>query len=166
MTKDTKKRPSRDDVRRQFGRAKLESLLKRGAKKKADTPLPDVRPPQSAEVVDRLATAIGTNRDALPQAGHSGRLLARGLPQVGQKLGEEAIECVIALLGGDKGEIVGESADVLYHLFVAWSAADVQPSEVWAELERREELSKVIGHDRAFSKDALRQVLGTSKVPI
>ena len=77
------------------------------------------------------------------QNSHSARLLARGSAKVAQKLGEEAVECVIEAALGHRPEIVLESADVLYHLLVVWVDAGVRPEEVWAELRRREGISGI-----------------------
>ena len=57
--------------------------------------------------------------------------------------GEEAVECLIEAVAGNQEALVSESADVLYHLLVLWVSADVHPSEVWAELERREGISGI-----------------------
>lgn len=68
---------------------------------------------------------------------YTASLVAKGQPKATQKLGEEAIETVIAALSGDRQELVGESADLLYHLLVVWKIAGVSLSDVLHELERR-----------------------------
>ena len=78
-----------------------------------------------------------------PRRSHSARLLARGTPKVAQKLGEEAVECLIEAVSGDKRKLVGESADVLYHLVVLWVDQGIVPEEIWRELERREGTSGI-----------------------
>ncbi|HVC55898.1 MAG TPA: phosphoribosyl-ATP diphosphatase, partial [Stellaceae bacterium] len=57
--------------------------------------------------------------------------------------GEEAIEAVIEGVRGDRAALIGESADVLYHLFVLWAALDVTPGDVAGELTRREGVSGI-----------------------
>ena len=74
----------------------------------------------------------------MPRCRHSARLLARGTAKVAQKLGEEAVECVIEAALGNRAATVLESADLLYHLMVVWVDAGIRPEEVWAELARRE----------------------------
>ena len=65
------------------------------------------------------------------------KLAAKGLPKAAQKLGEEAVETVIAAVSGDRAGLVSESADLLYHWLVVLHLAGVPLSEVIAELERR-----------------------------
>ncbi len=91
----------------------------------------------SAAVLDRLYEVVVSRRSADPAISHSARLLSRGPAKVAQKFGEEAVECLIEGAAGNRGALVGESADVLYHLLVMWVAAGTTPGEVWAELERR-----------------------------
>lgn len=91
-----------------------------------------------AGVIDRLHEIVSRRRDADPRQSHSARLLARGTSKVAQKLGEETFECLIEAVAGNSDGLVGESADVLYHLIVLWVDRGIAPAEVWAELERRE----------------------------
>lgn len=65
------------------------------------------------------------------------KLFAGGMERAAKKLGEEAVETVIAAVGGDKKALVSESADLLYHWLVVLALAGVPLSEVIAELERR-----------------------------
>ncbi len=94
-------------------------------------------------VLDRLYAAIEARRDADPETSYTARLFSRGREKIAQKLGEEAVETVIAATVGRRGEIVTESADLLYHLLVAWAEAGIPPEEVWAELARREGVSGI-----------------------
>lgn len=99
-------------------------------------------------VLARLEATIAARRAAGDVgASHTAALLAKGRAACAQKFGEEAVEAVIAAVsldaGGDRGELVGESADALYHLLVLLAAADVPLAEVLAELERREGVSGV-----------------------
>ncbi len=57
-----------------------------------------------------------------------------------KKFGEEAIEVVVSAMQGDRDNIVRESADLLYNMMVLWVATGVAPKDVWAEMERREQL--------------------------
>lgn len=65
------------------------------------------------------------------------KLFAAGQERAAKKLGEEAVETVIAAVKGERSELVGESADLLYHLTVVLALAEIPVSEVMAELERR-----------------------------
>jgi phosphoribosyl-ATP pyrophosphohydrolase len=114
------------------------------------------------EVMDRLWEVIQDRRTADPAISHSARLLSRGTAKVAQKFGEEAVECIIEAVGGDKTALVAESADVVYHLLVLWVSADLHPSEVWAELARREGVS---GIAEKAARRKLATVAATRKIP-
>jgi phosphoribosyl-ATP pyrophosphohydrolase len=92
-------------------------------------------------VLDRLYVVIDSRRDGDPETSYTARLFKRGRQQIAKKLGEEAVEALIEGMRGDKPRLVGESADVLYHLLTLWAASGVKPKAVWAELARREGLS-------------------------
>jgi phosphoribosyl-ATP pyrophosphohydrolase/phosphoribosyl-AMP cyclohydrolase len=72
-----------------------------------------------------------------PETSYTARLLAKGIDTVCKKVGEEATEVVLAAKGSEHGQVVYESADLLYHLAVLWHAAGVRFEEVAAELESR-----------------------------
>ena len=65
------------------------------------------------------------------------KLMAAGMEKAAKKLGEEAVETVIAAVGSDRKALVSESADLLYHLMVVLKIGGVELQEVMAELERR-----------------------------
>jgi phosphoribosyl-ATP pyrophosphohydrolase len=92
-------------------------------------------------VLDRLYLVIDTRKDHDPESSYTARLFTRGRAQIAKKLGEEAVEAVIEGIRGDGSKLVGESADLLYHLLTLWAATNVKPKVVWAELARREGLS-------------------------
>ena len=96
-----------------------------------------------ATVLDRLYEVIQSRRGGDPERSHTARLFQKGTPKIAQKLGEEAVETVIAALARDKGELAHESADLLYHLLVLWADRGLAPGEVWAELERRRATSGI-----------------------
>jgi phosphoribosyl-ATP pyrophosphohydrolase len=107
-------------------------------------PLDPGRGDPAAAVLDRLWATVEERRvsgDAT--VSHSARLLARGTAKVAQKLGEEAVEAVIEAMAGNRSALIGESADLLYHLIVVWVDAGIRPEEVWAELVRREGISGI-----------------------
>ncbi len=93
--------------------------------------------------LDRLWHVIQSRRGADPQTSYTARLFARGRAKIAQKLGEEAVEAVIEGVAGDSAKLVGESADLLYHLLVLWADAGVSPADVAAELARREGISGI-----------------------
>lgn len=65
------------------------------------------------------------------------KLFAGGMEKAAKKLGEEAVETVIAAVKGDAKGVISESADLLYHWLVVLAIAGVSTSDVLAELERR-----------------------------
>ena len=91
-----------------------------------------------ALVLERLFRVIESRRGAEPEESYTARLLAQGPPKAAQKLGEEAVETVIAALGEDDAALASESADLLYHLLVLWAARGLDPAQVWAALAARE----------------------------
>ncbi len=92
----------------------------------------------TGEVLDRLFALIDGRRGGDPSESYTARLLAEGAERIAQKLGEEAVETVIAGATGDRAAVISESADLLYHLLVLWAASGVAPDDVWKELARRE----------------------------
>ena len=95
------------------------------------------------EALERLWGVIESRRGADPQTSYTAKLFGRGKAKIAQKLGEEAVEAVIEGVRGDRAALVGESADLLYHLLVLWAASGIVPADVGAELARREGLSGI-----------------------
>jgi len=93
------------------------------------------------EALARLWRTIESRRGADPETSYTARLLARGNAKIAQKFGEEAVEAVVEGVRGDRPALIGESADVLYHLLVLWAASGMTPDDVAAELARREGIS-------------------------
>ena len=65
------------------------------------------------------------------------KLFSKGIEKASQKLGEEAVETVIAAVKGDSDAIVSESADLIYHWLVVLRLSGIPLADVLAELERR-----------------------------
>ncbi|RWM82479.1 MAG: phosphoribosyl-ATP diphosphatase [Mesorhizobium sp.] len=65
------------------------------------------------------------------------KLFAGGIDKAAQKLGEEAVETVIAAVGGDRQALVSESADLIYHWLVVLGVAGIPLADVLTELDRR-----------------------------
>ncbi|MGB0575269.1 MAG: phosphoribosyl-ATP diphosphatase [Alphaproteobacteria bacterium] len=96
-----------------------------------------------SEILQRLYAVIESRKDSDAESSYTASLLQAGMPKIAQKLGEEAVETVIAATTGNDKELVGESADLLYHLLVVWAAKGIAPDDVWAELSRREGTSGI-----------------------
>ncbi len=92
----------------------------------------------SEHALDRLFATITARKGADPDTSYTARLMAGGVEKCAKKFGEEAVEAVIAAAQRDPRALRAESADVLYHLAVMWSAAGITPEDVYAELNRRE----------------------------
>jgi phosphoribosyl-ATP pyrophosphohydrolase len=94
--------------------------------------------PKESDVLARLFAVIESRRGADPKASYTAALLAAGTEEIARKVGEEAVETMMAALKHGRADVVSESADLLYHLLVLWADSGVSPDEVWAELARRE----------------------------
>lgn len=90
-----------------------------------------------SRVIEELFQVISGRKGADPETSYTAKLFAKGRPKIAQKLGEEATEAVIAALVQTPDKLVGESADLLYHLLVLWAECGVEPQQVWDELHRR-----------------------------
>jgi len=90
-----------------------------------------------ADVLARLTATIESRKGGDPAASYTAKLLADS-SLAGKKLGEEAIETVIAATQGDKDALAAESGDLIYHWLVVLAAAGVSLDEVAAKLEARE----------------------------
>jgi phosphoribosyl-ATP pyrophosphohydrolase len=87
--------------------------------------------------LESLAKIIAERGQVGGERSYTRKLLEDGPAKAAKKLGEEAVETAIAAVSGDKGALVAESADLLYHLLVVLEARGVALSDVYAELERR-----------------------------
>jgi phosphoribosyl-ATP pyrophosphohydrolase len=92
----------------------------------------------------RLEATLRERRTADPAHSYVAKLHAKGVATIAQKLGEEAVETVIAALGEDDAALTSEAADLLFHLLVLLDARGLGFADVVAELERREGISGVI----------------------
>lgn len=88
-------------------------------------------------VLSRLATTIRQRVGASPSQSYTARLLSSGINQISQKVGEEAVEVVVAANSEDDERLVSEAADLLYHLLVLLQARAIPLDDVWRELEER-----------------------------
>jgi phosphoribosyl-ATP pyrophosphohydrolase len=144
-------------------KAKLPKPVRK-AEKRMLKPLAPSAAGAEAAILDRLWQVVETRRAAGDAASsHSARLLARGTAKVAQKLGEEAVECVIEAAVGNRAATVLESADLLYHLVVVWVDAGIRPQEVWAELARRQGISGIA--EKASRPRGILRTAGTRKLP-
>ncbi|MDQ1187482.1 MULTISPECIES: phosphoribosyl-ATP diphosphatase [Agrobacterium] len=84
-----------------------------------------------------LERIVAERASASPDQSWTAKLFAAGQNKAAKKLGEEAVETVIAAISQDRKNLTDEAADLLYHLLVVLKIADIPLSDVFAELERR-----------------------------
>ena len=105
------------------------------------------QPTDSAAVLARLFDVIESRRGGDPDKSYVARLFAQGPEKIAQKVGEEAVETVIAAVANDRGAVARESADLLFHLMILWAATGLRPADIYAELARREGTSGIAEKD-------------------
>ncbi len=88
-----------------------------------------------------LETIVATRAQSADGRSWTAKLVAQGMDKAAQKLGEEAVETVIAAVKGDDESLIAESADLLYHWLVVLKISGVPLEAVMAELQRRTEIS-------------------------
>lgn len=93
--------------------------------------------------IETLEAVIRARRGADPASSYVASLAAAGRAKIAQKLGEEAIETVIAALRDDRAAATSEAADLLFHLAVLLADMDLSITDVLAELDRREGISGI-----------------------
>jgi phosphoribosyl-ATP pyrophosphohydrolase len=115
-----------------------------------------------ANTLQRLAAVIDSRKGGDPDASYVARLFHKGDDAVLKKIGEEATEVVLAAKdvrhGGEQRLLVGEFADLWFHCLVALSHFGLHPSDVLAELARREGLSGL--EEKALRKQREREKSG------
>jgi phosphoribosyl-AMP cyclohydrolase / phosphoribosyl-ATP pyrophosphohydrolase len=89
-------------------------------------------------LLTRLAATIADRARQRPEGSYTARLLDAGVRPISQKVGEEAVEVVVAANAEDNERLASEAADLLYHLLVLLQARGVPLDSVWRQLERRE----------------------------
>ena len=88
-----------------------------------------------------LAATIDARAASAGEASYTKKMLDKGAEHCAKKLGEEAVETVIAAIGTDRNHLIAESADLLYHLLVLLKARGVTLSDVEAALAQRTSMS-------------------------
>jgi phosphoribosyl-ATP pyrophosphohydrolase/phosphoribosyl-AMP cyclohydrolase len=102
-----------------------------------------------------LEQVIDQRRNSPTGASYTATLLASGHQRIAQKVGEEGVELALAGVGDDRGRIVAETADLLYHVLVLLAAREIRLCEVVQELERRHQAQASNGDHRQIGKDRL-----------
>lgn len=98
---------------------------------------------KNLDVIERLFKVIESRKSADPQVSYVAKLYDRGLYKIAQKVGEEAVETVIAAAARDRNAVVEESVDLLFHLMILWAQMDLSLNDIVEELQRREGTSGI-----------------------
>ena len=96
-----------------------------------------------SDTLERLAATIEARKGADPSTSYTAKLLSEGVERAAKKLGEEAVETVIAAVQGDADALAAESADLIYHWLVVLARAGVSLDAVAERLEAREGVSGI-----------------------
>lgn len=96
-----------------------------------------------ADILTRLADTIDTRKGADPATSYTAKLMHKGLDAILKKVGEEAVETVMAAKDGDKLHVVREVADLWFHTLILLAQQGLSPNDVLAELARREGISGI-----------------------
>ena len=91
--------------------------------------------------VHDLAATIDARAASGAEASYTRKLLDKGTEHCAKKLGEEAVETVIASLGNDREHLIAESADLIFHLLVLLKSRDIALQDVEAVLAKRTGMS-------------------------
>lgn len=95
------------------------------------------------DILTRLADLLEQRKTADPELSYVAKLYTKGMDSILKKVGEEAAETIIAAKGGNKDEIIYETADLWFHTMVMLAKAELNPQDVLDELARREGLSGI-----------------------
>jgi len=113
--------------------------------------VPDDDP--SADVLTRLGRTLDARRDSDPASSYAASLFDRGGDTILRKIGEEAVELILAGKGDDDTHVIAEAADVWFHTLVLLSYRGLGPDDILEELARREGVS---GHAEKAARDVTR----------
>lgn len=87
--------------------------------------------------MEKLEKIVNERAAVTDGSSYTASLVKKGMPRAAKKMGEEAVETVIAALAEDKAHLISESADLIYHLLVMWNIAGISYDDVLNELEKR-----------------------------
>ncbi len=103
------------------------------------------------DFITTLESVIRSRRGADPKTSYTAKLFAAGRAKIAQKVGEEAVETVIASLADDRDALIGEATDLMFHLLVLLADAGLNLDDIRAEMRRREGTSGI--DEKAARKD-------------
>lgn len=91
----------------------------------------------ASSMLGELDAIIATRAQEKPAGSYTTKLLESGIARIAQKVGEEGVEVALAAVTGDEAQLVGEGADLIYHLIVLLRARGMSLRDVEAVLEQR-----------------------------
>ena len=92
---------------------------------------------QNNDILREIFLVICDRKASPAKDSYTASLMAKGIDKVLKKIGEEAAELIIAGKGGERREIVYETADLMFHTLVLLGFCDIDPEEIYEELRRR-----------------------------
>ena len=95
------------------------------------------------DILHRLSETLAARRHASPETSYTAKLFAKGPDSILKKIGEESAEVIMAAKDGQRGPIISESADLIYHLLALLAFYDMGIDEVAQELAHREGVSGI-----------------------
>ena len=95
------------------------------------------RPPPASDILNRLHERLRERKEQMPADSYVANLFRQGRDRILQKVGEEAVEVVLAGKNGDPDALVRETADLWFHTLVMLTDQDIPPGLVLAELAER-----------------------------
>ena len=95
----------------------------------------------SDSVLDELYRVIVSRKGGDPEQSYTAKKFSKGTDHLAKKIGEEATEVAIAAARRQRGEIVSESADLLFHLLILWADQGIRPDEALDALRARRGVS-------------------------
>ena len=110
-----------------------------------------------SDILNRLAELLEQRKTVDPTSSYVANLYAKGMDSILKKVGEEATETVIAAKGGNKDEIIYETADLWFHTLIMLAKAGLKPQDVLDELARREGLSGLVEKENRVEKASRAQ---------
>jgi len=97
----------------------------------------------ATSILHRIAGTLEARKGADPASSYVARLLSDGQDAILRKVGEEAVETILASKSGDRLHLVRETADLWFHCLIMLSSHGLGPDDVLAELHRREGISGI-----------------------
>lgn len=97
----------------------------------------------NSDILQRLTETLKARKQASPESSYVAKLFSKGEDAILKKIGEEATEVILASKGGDKSQLVYETADLWFHCMVLLAQHGLSAAEVLDELARREGLSGI-----------------------